>query len=101
MPLNLCPQPMLCECEPFDEWCALHGRVVLSCSTVACRAAVGCVCIGLPVWNVTAFFMHYGANWSSHLTYLTYEFKIEGVLEGQGQAREAQAAGIPGSATFP
>ena len=48
----------------------------------------------LPVWNVTAFFMHYGANWSSHLTYLTYEFKIEGVLEGQGQAREAQAAGI-------
>ena len=95
MPLNLCPQPMLCECEPFDEWCALHGRVVLSCSTVVCRAAV----CALPVWNVTAFFMHYGANWSSHLTYLTYEFKIEGVLEGQGQAREAQAAGIPGSAS--
>ena len=58
VPLNLCPQPMLCECEPFDEWCALHGRVVLSCvGTVVCRAAVragGCLC-ALPVWNVTAF----------------------------------------------
>jgi hypothetical protein len=71
VPLNLCPQPMLCECEPFDEWCALHGRVVLSCSTVACRAAVS----ALPVWNVTAFFMHYGANWCSHLKYLSPDIR--------------------------
>ena len=92
MPLNLCPQSMLCECEPFDEWCALHGRVVLSCSTVACRAAV----CALPVWNVTAFFMHYGANWSSHLTYLTYEFKIEGVLEVNPGRTRSSARGAGG-----